>query len=52
VGFDSAWLSGTALRGHWCDIIVLNAHVSTEVKSYATKDSFYKELDHFEDLGI
>jgi hypothetical protein len=33
------------LRGHWCDVIVLNVHAPTEDKSDDKKDSFYKELD-------
>jgi hypothetical protein len=33
------------LRGRWCDIIVLNVHVSTEDKSDDTKDRFYGELE-------
>jgi hypothetical protein len=36
----------TTLRGHWCDIIVLNVHAPTEVKSDNTKDSFREELEH------
>jgi hypothetical protein len=34
------------LRGHWCDIIVLNVHAPTEDKIYDVKDSFYEELVH------
>jgi hypothetical protein len=48
VEFVRDWLSGTALRGQWCDI-VLNAYVSTDNKSYDIKGSFYTEWDHFED---
>jgi hypothetical protein len=33
------------LRGHWCNIIVLNAHAPTEEKSDDSKHSFYKELE-------
>jgi endonuclease/exonuclease/phosphatase family metal-dependent hydrolase len=33
------------LRGHWCNIIVLNVHAPTEEKSDDSKDSFY--FDHF-----
>jgi hypothetical protein len=33
------------LRGHWCDIIVLNVHALTENKSDDTKDSFHMELE-------
>jgi hypothetical protein len=32
------------LRGHWCNIIVLNAHTPTEKKSDDSKDRFYEEL--------
>jgi hypothetical protein len=32
------------LKGHWCDIIVLNVHAPTEDKD-DIKDSFYKELE-------
>jgi hypothetical protein len=39
------------LRGHWCNIIVLNVHAPTEEKSDDSKDSLYEELeqvfDHF-----
>jgi hypothetical protein len=34
------------LRGHRCDVIVLNVHVPTEDKIDYMKDSFYKELKH------
>jgi hypothetical protein len=33
------------LRGHWCDIPVLNVIASTEDKSDDVKDSFYEELE-------
>jgi hypothetical protein len=32
------------LRGHWCNIIVLNVHTPCEDKSDDVKDSSYKEL--------
>jgi exonuclease III len=32
------------LRGHWCDIIILNVHAPTEDKIYDVKDRFYEEL--------
>jgi hypothetical protein len=32
------------LRGRWCNIIVLNVHAPSEVKSDDSKDSFYEEL--------
>jgi hypothetical protein len=38
------------LRGHWCDIIVLNVHTPTEGKIYDVKDSFYEELGHWCDI--
>jgi hypothetical protein len=33
------------LRGHWCNIIVLNMHAPSEEKSDDSKDSFYEELE-------
>jgi hypothetical protein len=33
------------LRGHWCDIIVLNIHAPTEDKFDDVKSSFYEELE-------
>jgi hypothetical protein len=38
-------LSYIVLRGHWCNIIVLNAHAPTEEKGDDSKDSFYAELE-------
>jgi hypothetical protein len=38
-------MSYTILRGHWCDIIVLNVHASTEDKVDNKKDNFYEELE-------
>jgi len=39
------------LRGHWCDIIVLNVHAPSEEKRDDSKDSFYEEselvFEHF-----
>ena len=44
-------MSYIVLRGHWCNIIVLNVHAPSEDKSDDSKDSFYEELeqvfDHF-----
>jgi hypothetical protein len=44
-------MSYIAVRGHWCNIIVLNAHATTEEKGDDLKGSFYEELewvfDHF-----
>jgi hypothetical protein len=34
------------LRGHWCDITILNVHEPTEDKSDYMKDSFYEEPEH------
>jgi hypothetical protein len=34
------------LRGHWCNIIVLNVHAPCEDKSDDVKDSFGEELWH------
>jgi hypothetical protein len=34
------------LRGHWCNIIVLNVHAPTEDKIVDIKDRFYEELEH------
>ena len=33
------------LRGHWCNIIVLNVHALSEEKSDDSRDSFYEELE-------
>ena len=44
-------MSYIVLRGHWCNIIVLNVHAPSEDKSDDSKDSFYEDLeqvfDHF-----
>ena len=44
-------MSYIVLRGHWCNIIILNVHAPSEEKSDDSKDSFYEELeqvfDHF-----
>ena len=44
-------MSYIALRGRWCDIIVLNECTLSEEKSDDSKDGFYEELekvfDHF-----
>jgi exonuclease III len=44
VEFVSDKMSYIMLRGHWCDIIVLNVHVPTEDK-IDMKNSLYKELE-------
>jgi hypothetical protein len=46
VEFVSDRMSYIILRGHWCDIIILNVHAPTEDKIDDTKDRFYKELEH------
>jgi len=33
------------LRGHWCNIIVLNVRAPNEGKSDDSKDSFFEELE-------
>jgi hypothetical protein len=38
-------MSYIILRGHWCDIIFLNVHATTEDKVDDMKDSFYEELE-------
>ena len=51
VEFVSDRMSYIVLRGHRCNIIVLNVHAPSEEKSDGSKDSFYEELeqvfDHF-----
>ena len=51
VEFVSDRMSYIVLRGHWCKIIVLNVHASSEEKSDDSEESFYEELeqvfDHF-----
>jgi endonuclease/exonuclease/phosphatase family metal-dependent hydrolase len=51
VEFVTDRMSYIVLRGRWCNIIVLNAHATTEEKGDDSKDSFYEELeevfDHF-----
>jgi hypothetical protein len=36
-------MSYIILRGHWCNIIVLNVHVPCKDKSDDVNDSFYEE---------
>jgi len=36
-----------ALRGCWCNNIVLNVHAPSEEESDEAKDSFYEELQVF-----
>ena len=33
------------LRGHRCNVVVLNAHAPSEERSYDSKYSFYEELE-------
>jgi hypothetical protein len=44
VEFVSDRMSYITLKGHWCDIIVLNVHAPVEDKDDDIKDSFYKKL--------
>jgi exonuclease III len=46
VEFISDRMLYTILRGHWCNIIVLNMHSTREDKWDAVKDSFCEELGH------
>jgi len=45
VKFVSDRISYVVLRGHWCNVIVLNVHAPSEEKSDDSKDSFYFELE-------
>jgi hypothetical protein len=45
VEFVSDRMSYIILRGHWCHIIVLNAHAQTRDKNGVVKDCFYEELE-------
>jgi hypothetical protein len=51
VEFVSGRMSYIGLRGCWCNIIVLNAHTSTDEKGDISKNSFFEELaevfEHF-----
>jgi exonuclease III len=46
VQFVSDRMSYIMLRGHWCDIIVLNVHAPEEDIIDDMKDRFYEELEH------
>jgi hypothetical protein len=46
--FISDRMSYIILRGHWCNIIVLNVHAPCEDKSDDRKDSFSEEPGCFE----
>jgi len=45
--FISDRVSYLVLRGHWCNIIVLNVQEPSEEKSDDSKDSFYEVFDLF-----
>jgi hypothetical protein len=45
VGLVSDRMSYIVLRGRWCNIIVLNAHATSEEKRDDSKDNFYEELE-------
>jgi hypothetical protein len=45
VEFISDRMSYMILKGHWCNIIVLNVHAPTEDKIDDMKDRFYEELE-------
>jgi hypothetical protein len=49
VEFVSDRMSYITLKGHWCGIIVLNVHASTENKDDIIKDSVYEELEQLFD---
>jgi hypothetical protein len=38
-------MSYVTLRGHWCNITVLNVHAPKENKTDDTKDSLYEEIE-------
>ena len=42
-------MSYVVLRGHRCNIVILNVHAPSEEKSDDSEDSFYEELDHILD---
>jgi hypothetical protein len=44
VEFVSDRMLYITLKGHWCDIVVLNVHAPTENKD-GIKDSFYEEIE-------
>jgi hypothetical protein len=45
VEFVGDRMSYITLKGHWCDIIVLNVHSPTEDKDGNIKGSCYEELE-------
>jgi len=44
-GFVNERILYVVLRGHWCNIIVLNVHATCEKKRDDSKHNFYKELE-------
>jgi hypothetical protein len=51
VEFISDRMSYILLRGHWCNIIVLNVHAQTE-DTIDIKDRFCEELEQVLDKSI
>jgi hypothetical protein len=49
VGFVTDWVPYAVLKGHWCDIIILNVHSPAEDESDFAKDISCKELEHMFD---
>ena len=45
IKFASDRMSYIVLRGHWCNIIVMNVHAPSVEKNYDSKDIFYEELE-------
>jgi alpha-glucuronidase len=45
VEFVSGSMSYITIKGHWCDIIVLNMHAPVEDRDADIGDSFYEELE-------
>ena len=45
VKFVNDRVSYIVMRGHWCNIIMLNVHAPSEEKSDDSEDSFYEELE-------
>jgi hypothetical protein len=44
-------MSYIILRGHWCDIIVLNVHAPTEDKTDDLKNRFYEVVSIISSTG-
>jgi hypothetical protein len=49
IELGSVRISYIVLRGRWCNIIVLNAHATSEEKSSDSKDNFDEELEQVTD---